>query len=409
MAEPPAETGPSPNDQAPGAESLARLFVRFLRFGLMAWGGPVAQIGLLRDELVEREGWISRERFNRVLAVYQALPGPEATELCCYFGMIRRGRLGAVVAGTGFVLPGFLMMFALSWVYVTYGVATPLVAAAFAGMQAAVCALIVRAVHRIGSHALTDRALWAIMLLAAGGQAIGVHFALPIVLGGVAYAALRLKRWTILALAALVFAGAAAWAGMAAFEAGVEPASAAAAVNGQAAAWEVFVSGLRGGLLTFGGAYTVIPFLRRDAVEIGGWMTDAQFLDALALSGVLPAPLIIFGTMVGYLARGPLGALLMTFGLFLPAFSFTLIGHHFFEKVIDNARLHAFLDGVTAAVVGLIGATAVSLAIEAVDSPLAALIFAGSLAALYLWKSRWVIPTVVIGAAAAGLALMRGA
>lgn len=400
-AEPRATTAP----RVP-RESLGRLFLRFLKFGLLAWGGPVAQIGMLRDELVVREGWVSRERFNRVLAVYQALPGPEATELSCYFGMLSRGRAGALVAGLGFVLPGFLMMFALSWLYVEQGVDTPPLAAAFAGMQAAVCALIVRAVHRIGAHALHDHALWAIALLAGASQAVGVHFAVPIVLGGVAYAALRLRRWAWLGLATAAFAGAVVWGAMR-FVERAETMSAGSPA-GEPALWEVLVSGLRGGMLTFGGAYTVIPFLRRDAVEVGGWMTDAQFLDSLALSGILPAPLIIFGTMVGFIARGPLGALLMTFGLFLPAFSFTLIGHNFFEKVIDDARLHAFLDGVTAAVVGLIAMTAVLLIIDTVTTPLAAVVFAAALATLYLWKSRMAIPSVVIGAALLGLALMRG-
>ncbi len=394
---------PTPASAGAPREPLGRLFLRFLRFGLLAWGGPVAQIGLLRDELVERERWVTRERFNRALAVYQALPGPEATELCCYFGMLSRGRIGAVVAGLGFVLPGFVMIFALSWVYVRFGVASPLAAAAFAGAQAAVCALIVRAVHRIGAHALHDRWLWAIALLAAGSQAVGVHFAVPIVLGGLAYAAARLRHWAGLGMVALLFAGATAWTLL------EEPGATAmtASAGTEATAGAVFVSGLRGGLLTFGGAYTVIPFLRRDAVEVGGWMTDAQFLDALALSGILPAPLIIFGTMVGYLARGALGALLMTVGLFLPAFSFTLIGHGFFERVIDDRRLHAFLDGVTAAVVGIIAATAVTLTIDAMDSVVAGAIFAAALATVYLWKSRWAIPAVVLGAGGAGLALLR--
>jgi chromate transporter len=278
-------------------------------------------------------------------------------------------------------------------------------AAGFAGAQAAVCALIVRAVHRIGAHAMHDRALWAIALLAAGSQAIGVHFAVPIVLGGLAYAAVKLRRWAALGFVVALFLGAISWAVARAPGA----AAAAASAGTEATAGAVFVSGLRGGLLTFGGAYTVIPFLRRDAVEVGGWMTDGQFLDALALSGILPAPLIIFGTMVGYLARGPLGALVMTIGLFLPAFSFTLIGHAFFERVIDDRRLHAFLDGVTAAVVGIIAATAVSLTAAALGSVAAGAIFAASLATVYLWRSRLAIPAVVIGAGLAGLLVMRAA
>src|SRR5262245_5699213 len=134
-------------------ESYLKLFVRFLRFGFLAWGGPVSQIAMIRQELVEEEKWITSEKFNRVLAVYQALPGPEATELCVHFGLLARGRIGAFLAGLAFILPGFILMFALSWFYVTYGINLPIFQSVFLGMQPAVAALIVRAVHRIGGHA----------------------------------------------------------------------------------------------------------------------------------------------------------------------------------------------------------------------------------------------------------------
>src|SRR3990170_5005626 len=120
------------------AQSYASLFLQFLRFGFLAWGGPVAQIAMIRQELVEEEKWINPEKFNRVLSVYQAMPGPEAHELCVYFGMIARGRMGALLAGLGFMLPGFLLMLLLSWFYVTYGITSPYFAGAFYGMQAAV-------------------------------------------------------------------------------------------------------------------------------------------------------------------------------------------------------------------------------------------------------------------------------
>ena len=122
-------------------ESYLHLFLRFLRFGLLAWGGPVAQIAMIRQELVEEEKWIPNARFNRVLAVYQALPGPEAHEMCVYFGMLARGRLGGFLSGLGFMLPGFLLMFALSWFYLKYGLNSPFFAAFFFGCQAAVLPL----------------------------------------------------------------------------------------------------------------------------------------------------------------------------------------------------------------------------------------------------------------------------
>src|SRR5688572_17723445 len=129
----------APTESIPN-QSYARLFARFLRFGFLAWGGPVAQIAMLRKELVDDEKWVTNERFNRTLALYQVLPGPEAHELCVWFGMLARGRLGGFLAGLGFMLPGFVLMFALSWAYLTWGI-TPLAAALFVGIQPAVVAL----------------------------------------------------------------------------------------------------------------------------------------------------------------------------------------------------------------------------------------------------------------------------
>src|SRR5690349_5068460 len=164
-------------------ESYLKLFLRFLRFGFLAWGGPVAQIAMIRQELVDDEKWISSERFNRVLAVYQVLPGPEAHELCVYFGMISRGRMGALLAGLGFMVPGFLLMFALSWFYVTYGINSPIFQSVFLGMQPAVAALIVRAVHRIGGHALHENKwLWGMAFLAGFAQLFHVNFLITLLL-----------------------------------------------------------------------------------------------------------------------------------------------------------------------------------------------------------------------------------
>jgi chromate transporter len=177
------------------------------------------------------------------------------------------------------------------------------------------------------------------------------------------------------------------------------------ATLGTATALQLLWSGLKAGLLTFGGAYTAIPFVQRDAIEIGGWLTNAQFLDGLALSGILPAPLIIFSTFVGYVAGGPLGALAMTVGVFLPAFSFTLIGHQYMERFIDNPTVHSFLDGVTAGVVGLIAATTIELFLQQITTWQAALIFAVALTVLYCWKAKSAIAVIVVGAGLLGLLL----
>jgi chromate transporter len=167
----------------------------------------------------------------------------------------------------------------------------------------------------------------------------------------------------------------------------------------------LFGSGLRSGLLTFGGAYTVIPYLQNDAVVVGRWMTNEQFLDGLALSGILPAPLVIFGTFVGYLGDGISGALALTLGIFFPAFAFTLVGHNLMERLIANTALHSVLDGITAGVVGLIAATTIVLLRSAlVDLP-AVFIFLVGLFMLFRWKSKMSVPSVVLAAALAGLVI----
>jgi chromate transporter len=389
----------------PPATSLPALFARFLSFGLVAFGGPVAQIAMLQRDLVERERWIDVPRFRRVLGIYQALPGPEAHELCCYFGHLARGRLGAIVAGLGFMLPGFLLIFALAALYFEAGldVATGAAAAVFAGMQPAVAALIVRAVHRIAVHAVTTRLAF---LVAAG--AFVSHFAaapfwVPLLFGG---AALALEQrgdrgraqFALVALFVVV-----ALYGYSQSRAAFLGSAVVAAAAAAPPVLDVFLEGLRAGLLTFGGAYTAIPFLRESAVREGGWLTDSQFLDGIALSGVLPAPLIIFGTFVGYGAAGPLGAIAMTAGIFLPAFGFTLLGHTLLERLVDEPRIHAFLDGVTAAVVGIIAATALDLGLSVIDDRASAVIFVVALIAFYLLTSRAVVPLVMLFAALAGL------
>jgi chromate transporter len=166
------------------------------------------------------------------------------------------------------------------------------------------------------------------------------------------------------------------------------------------------VSGLRAGLLTFGGAYTAIPFIQHDAVEVGGWLTNAQFLDGLALSGLLPAPLIIFSTFVGYLGGGPLGAIVMTMGVFAPAFAFTIIGHEYLEKLIENKSAHAFLDGVTAGVIGLIAVTALNILSETIVGLNAWIIFSLALIIQFRSKSKWTVAAIVLAAGLFGLFFM---
>ncbi|MBX3036406.1 MAG: chromate efflux transporter [Anaerolineales bacterium] len=385
-------------------ESYLKLFLRFLRFGFLAWGGPVSQIAMIRQELVEDEKWISSEKFNRVLAVYQALPGPEAHELCVYFGMIARGRIGALLAGLGFMLPGFILMFALSWFYVTYGITSQLFQSVFLGMQPAVAALIIRAVHRIGSHALhQNKWLWTIAILAFIAQLLDVNFLITLLISGFIFTFATRQNHRLAFILILVSVSINIYFLLnISPESQTTPDSQFTSTNSPNLLILLF-SGLRAGLLTFGGAYTAIPFIQHDAVEIGKWMTNAQFLDGLALSGLLPAPLIIFSTFVGYIGGGAFGAIAMTIGVFAPAFSFTMIGHEYLEKLTENKSIHAFLDGITAGVIGLISVTALGILNETILEMNSFTIFSLALIILFASKSKWSTAWVVLGAGLLGL------
>jgi chromate transporter len=363
---------------------------------------------MIRRELVDEERWISPERFNRTLAVYQVLPGPEAHELCVFFGLLVGGRPGGILAGLGFMLPGFLLMLALSAFYVSVGLGSPILAALFAGAQVGVVALVARAVHRIGRGALQDGWLLALAALAAGAELSGVHFSIVLACCGASYIFARRRRVVAaMAVAVVLVTATLLFALRPPIVQEPAPRDAAGRTGNEAPAPAVLASGLKAGLLTFGGAYTAIPFVRRDAVEREGWLTDRQFLDGLALGGVLPAPLIIFGTFVGYVAGGLAGALAMTVGIFLPAFGITLVGHETLERIVQNRALHDVLDGITAGVVGLIAATTVHLFRAGVDGLPEVALFAIALAVLYLWRSRAAVAVVVLGSAAAGWLLWR--
>ena len=385
-------------NQATIHQTKAQIFWRFLKFGSLAWGGPFAQIAMIKKELVEEEKWITPEKFNRVLAVYQALPGPEAHELCVYFGMLAGGRWGGFLAGLGFMLPGFILILLLTAFYITFGIKSPFVLAIFAGFQPAVIALIFRAVYRIGAHILTNHRLWAIAVLSGISFFLGVHFIIILAAAGIAYIFWIqnhimmpiLLGLTLLLYAALSFSPEI-----------VQPlvtSETTASGFQQGTPFQIFLSGLKGGLLTFGGAYTAIPFMQQDAVVKNNWMTHQQFLDGIALSGLLPAPLVIFTTFVGYFGGGWLGAILMTLGIFLPAFSFTLIGHQIMERMIANPSLHNFLDGISAGVVGLISITAIQLLRTTIGDGLSILVFALALFTIYRFKTKFIIIFVIIGA-----------
>jgi chromate transporter len=374
--------------QSEARDSAAAIFWRFLRFGALAWGGPAAQIAMIKRECVDEEGWVSEDTFKRTLAVYQVLPGPEAHELCVYFGRLRGGKLGAFLAGLGFMLPGFALMLALSVLYVEADVAAQL-DELFYGLKAAVGALIARALVRLGRSFITDLAL-ALIAVAAFVLTVfaSASFAAVLLGAGLVYELwVNAGRWTARAnsLSPVVLI--------------------AAASSGLALNAEIFGEGLKAGLLTFGGAYTVIPFLQDSAVEAQGWLTADQFVDGLAMSGVLPAPAIIFSTFVGYVAGGLSGALLMTLGIFLPAFLFPIYLHRQLVAVAENRRIRPLLLGVTAGVIGLIAAVAVDvLETGVVDVPTAVLAV-GAFLVLNRYHGKLTVLYVVLACGAIGVVL----
>lgn len=369
----------------PARPRLRYLFLRFLRIGFLAWGGPVAQIGLMHREIVERDRWIDETRFRKVLALYQALPGPEAHELAVYFGMIKRGRMGGFLTGLAFMLPGVVLVTALAALYTLTSETTRYAELLLYGARPATLALLAWGFVKLARRSVTTPTL---ALVAGGAAAVGIllpaiPFLVVLLAGG---------------LLALAVRGASAWRRPPATLALVALFGPGLAVGGLAA---LALVALQAGLLSFGGAYTAIPFLQQGVVEEHGWLTNDEFLDALALSALVPAPLIAVGSFVGYLAFGLAGALVVTVVIFAPAFAITLAGHDALERLVDAPRLHEFLLGVTAAVIGLILVVSVPLGLAAfVDRWTIGI---GALAFAALATGKVPIPIVLALAALAGI------
>ena len=328
---------------------------------------------MISRECVDEERWVSQETFKKTLAVYQVLPGPEAHELCVYFGRLRGGKLGGLLAGLGFMLPGFLLMLGLSALYAEAGLDERF-EELFYGLKAAVGALVAMAIVRLGRKFIDDVPL-ALIAVAAFGVTLGLGVSFLLVLLG---AGLAYELWT---------------------RAGTGP-----HVLASVAFWPLLLVGLETGLLTFGGAYTAVPFLHDSAVGGHEWLTEEEFLDGLALGGILPAPLVIFATFVGYQAGGLVGGLAMTLGVFLPAFVFPIFFHRQLVAVAENPHIRPFLLGVAAGVIGLIGAVTIDiLGASVVDVP-SALLAGAAFLTLYRYQGKLTVLFVVLGCGVLGAA-----
>jgi len=347
--------------------SWREVFLYFLFLGFVNVGGPVAQITMMFNHMVEKRRWLSKDRFIKIMAFCHVLPGPEALQLAIYVGYLKRKLWGGVLAGVTFIVPGAIVMIVLSWLYVRYGKLHQVTDALYV-LKPAVLGIIAAGIIKLGRASIRNVFL-AVLLVGAfvGMRFAGINFLLILLIAGIVNL-IRERGSAVLKRSAptlpVMFLGTSAlipFSDSRLFQIG----------------WLFFKTGL----LSFGGAYASLVFVQRGAVAQYHWLSDGQLLDGVALSVATPGPFMLFTTFVGYVAGGIPGAVVATFFVFLSSFAFVLGGAHYIEKVRENRGLQAFLAGVSAAVVGVIAVVSLDLIPEAlVDWPSVGI----SLAAFFL-------------------------
>ncbi|WP_200626738.1 chromate efflux transporter [Pseudomonas sp. LAM2023] len=394
MVDTPSAVSEQPEPQAAlRPVSLFEAFLFWLKLGFISFGGPAGQISIMHQELVERRRWISEKRFLHALNYCMLLPGPEAQQLATYIGWLMHRSWGGVIAGALFVLPSLFILIGLSWVYIAFG-EVPVVAGIFYGIKPAVTAIVVHAAHRIGSRALKNGWLWAmaaasfvaifalnvpfpLIVLAAAliGYAGGRFAPDKFVIGGGHGAAKNSygpalidddtptpehARFSWGHLLRLLLVGAALWC--------LPMALLTLTFGWGATLTQMGWFFTKAALLTFGGAYAVLPYVYQGAVGHYGWLSPAQMIDGLALGETTPGPLIMVVAFVGFVGgylhpmfgaehpflAGAVAASLVTWFTFLPSFLFILGGGPLVESTHDEVKFTAPLTGITAAVVGVI-------------------------------------------------------
>ena len=440
-----------PSDR-PDAPTFWQACLYWLRLGFLSFGGPAGQIALMHEDLVERRRWISERRFLHALNYCMVLPGPEAQQLATYIGWLMHRTWGGIVAGGLFVLPSLLILIALSWLYLAWG-HVPAVAGALHGIKPAVTAIVVAAAVRIGSRVLKNGWLWGIAVAAFVALfALGLPFPLIVLAAGVAgFLGGRIAPEKFMLGGGHGAGGAAGAARMPAVIDDHTPTPGHARFSWGRfarvlavclAMWGAGIGGLtlwlgwdavltqmawfftKAALLTFGGAYAVLPYVYQGAVEHFQWLSAAQMIDGLALGETTPGPLIMVVSYVGFVGgwtkalfgpealplAGCVAAGVVTFFTFLPSFCCIFLGAPFIESTHGRLALTAPLTGITAAVVGVIVNLAVFFAYHVLWPQglggafdwAAALIGAGAALALLRWQVG-VIP-VVLACGGAGLA-----
>jgi chromate transporter len=326
-----------PEEQMPTAREV---FLYFLLLGFINIGGPVAQITMMYNKMVERSHWLSKDRFVRIMGFAHMLPGPEALQLAIYVGYLKKGILGGILAGLTFIIPGAFMMIVLSYLYVTYG-SLPQVNDVLYILKPAVLGIIAAGIIKLGRASIKNIQLAALLLAAVLSMvSFKVDFLIVLLVAGLVYLLItegfpRIKSASNLMP---VFVG-----------------SVAIPILQIEDRWlQMIWLFLKTGLFSFGGAYASLVFLQRGAVDQYHWLTAPQLLDGVALSVATPGPFMLFTTFTGYLAGGLTGAILATFFVFLPSFVLVLAGAKYIEQVRNNLFVQAFLSGVSAAVVGVI-------------------------------------------------------
>jgi chromate transporter len=378
LASRPAAGGPPP--VRPSAGGLLRYF---LYLGSLGFGGPVALVGYMQRDLVEQRGWFTRDEYTKSLALSQLAPGPLAAQLAICLGYVHSRIRGATLVSLAFVLPSFVMTVAIGWLYVRFG-GLPWMQAAFYGVGAAVIGIISLAAYKLARLTMArDRLQWAIFGLMAVVTAwteseIAWLFLLCGVLAMVAQAPpafLRRPHSTCLALA-------------------VTP-----EILGQ-----ILWFFTKAGAFVFGSGLAIVPFLYGGVVQEYGWLTDKQFVDAVAVAMLTPGPIVITVAFIGYLVAGAPGAVAAAIGVFLPVYLFVVIPFPWFDRFSGNPQVKAFVGGVTAAASGAIAGACFVLARRAiVDIPT---LLMALVALVLLWRFKVPEPLLIAGSAVAGLLIV---
>lgn len=371
------------DEQMPPAREV---FLYFLLLGFINIGGPVAQITMMYNKMVERSHWLSQDRFVKIMGFAHMLPGPEALQLAIYVGYLKRGIFGAILAGLTFIIPGAFVMIVLSLLYVTYG-NLPAVNDVLFVLKPAVLGIITAGIIKLGRAAIKNVLLAAILILAVLAlYFFRIDFLVVLLIAGVinllVTEGLPQNKQAPNVLPVLVLGS----LGL------------ATVIDNR---WlEMAWLFLKTGLFSFGGAYASLAFVQDGAVNQYHWLTVPQLLDGVALSVATPGPFMLFTTFVGYLAGGVPGAVIATFFVFLPSFIFIILGARYIEQVRNNRFVQAFLAGVSAAVVGVILVVSLELVPGALIGIPSIIIFLLAFVAITYFKvdvAKVAVSAIVIG------------